>query len=422
MIDLEDQIIAFALVKPSLVADLGDISGDFTNHDLADLWRSMVALHAEHGTVPLPMLSGHKTFAPDGVMTWLNANLLGTDADRWPVRAWAASLHTERLKADATRKLEQAQAAIAIPGVDPAEAVSDARAALDEIGSKDADQCKTMDAVMLDPDLAEGSRVATGFPHLDRMTLGWEAKTLVVIAARPSVGKSALALCLLLEASRLGTPCGILSSEMSTLVIKNRMVAALSGVEHHVIRSGRALGPRDTRNTMQASADLCESPITIGDMPRAVAADVRVVHAKTMARYGSCPLVVVDYLQRLASYSSNAPREQVVADVAKELRNQARELDTCVVALAQRGRAQDGGGTNKRPHLGDLRESAVIEQEGDAVMFLWHESEQDRQAEVSSVKLTISKQRNGPLGDIDMIFDKRIQRFRERDNIQGGRQ
>ena len=414
---LENQIVAFSLANPELVSELGDISDDFERRHMADLWRKMASLYAEHGDVPLALLVGHPAFAPIGIGPWLDDNLLGLNVKVWPVKAWAETLRRERLKASAAIKLEQAMAIMSVPGMDATEAMLEARAALEEAGRRRTDRVQMLSEIMLSPEAAEGARVPTGYHTLDRMILGWEAGTLAVIAARPSVGKSAMGLCLLLEIARRGTPCGIVSSEMSSVQLRRRMTANISGVEHHALRSGR-LRNEDIGPKMRAEAELSELPIAIGDIPDAVYSSVADVHRAAVNSSGSCPVVVVDYLQRLAPYSKLV-REQVVADVAKGLRNQAKELNTCVVALAQRGRAADGGTTNRRPRLGDLRESAVIEQEADLVMFLWHETDEERMADISNVKLTIAKQRNGPLGDIDLVFHKPTQRIKERERWEG---
>jgi replicative DNA helicase len=254
--------------------------------------------------------------------------------------------------------------------------------------------------------------LSSGFPDLDQVTAGFQPGNLVILAARPSMGKSALGLCIAANAAvSAGVPTAFFSLEMSVQEIAQRMMCLDSRVDSHKIRTGQ-LSADDWPRLSAACARLENAPLYVDDTPGLSLLELRSRAQTLKRREPKLGLVVVDYLQLMTAGGSVESRLQEVSAVSRGLKALAKDLDVPVLALSQLSRAVEQR-TDKRPVLSDLRESGSIEQDADIVMFIYRdeyynheESEQQGIAE-----LHIAKHRNGPTGTIELAFMKRFAKF-----------
>jgi replicative DNA helicase len=262
----------------------------------------------------------------------------------------------------------------------------------------------------------EISGVRTGFPDLDALTTGLQPSDLVILAARPSVGKTSLALNIAEYAAISNTPpksVGIFSLEMSKEQLVLRLLSSVGGIDSQRLRTG-FLDEMDFVGVSKAMTALSEAPIYIDDTPNISTMELRTKARRLQAEVG-LDLVIVDYLQLMQSSTTtkDANRVQEVSEISRGLKALARELKVPVLALSQLSR-QPEMRESKEPRLSDLRESGSIEQDSDLVIFLWREKErggEDHDADGEVIKLRLSKHRNGPTGEIDLWFKKSQTRF-----------
>lgn len=267
--------------------------------------------------------------------------------------------------------------------------------------------------------------VPTGFKSLDDILGGFQNSDLIIIAARPSVGKTALALDIARRtASEHQTPVGVFSLEMSADQLVDRIVAAQSKTDSSIIRKGVRTQTGTWRedvfkNIRDALDDLSRTPIYIDDQPGNTIMKMRSAARKLKIEKG-LKLLVVDYLQLMATSSARANDSMVqqVTEISRSLKHLARELNIPVIALSQMSRAIETRGG--KPKLSDLRDSGSLEQDADAVIFI-HSNEEDlrdengRMKEVQRKELIIAKHRNGPLGSVILDFHTRFNTFVEID-------
>jgi replicative DNA helicase len=260
----------------------------------------------------------------------------------------------------------------------------------------------------------EISGVRSGFGDLDALTTGLQKSDLVILAARPSVGKTSFALNIAEHAAvRDKQSVGIFSLEMSKEQLVLRLLSSVSGIDSQRLRTG-FLEELDFARIAPAMNALSEAPIYIDDTPNISTMELRTKARRLQAEVG-LDLVIVDYLQLMQSSvtTKDANRVQEVAEISRGLKALARELKVPVLALSQLSR-QPEMRESKEPRLSDLRESGSIEQDADLVMFLYREKERgsdDQQTEGEVVKLKLAKHRNGPTGEIDLWFKKAQTRF-----------
>lgn len=260
----------------------------------------------------------------------------------------------------------------------------------------------------------EISGVASGFKDLDVLTTGFQKSDLVVVAARPSIGKTSFALNIAEYAAvRERRTVGVFSLEMSKEQLVLRLLSSVANIDSQRLRSG-FLEELDFARIAPAMNDLSEAPIYIDDTPNISAMELRTKARRLQAEAG-LDLVIVDYLQLMQATTTNrdANRVQEVSEISRGLKALARELNVPVVAVSQLSR-QPEMRESKEPRLSDLRESGAIEQDADLVVFLWKDKERsgeehDLDGEVVNVKL--AKHRNGPTGEIQLWFKKRQTRF-----------
>lgn len=254
--------------------------------------------------------------------------------------------------------------------------------------------------------------VPSGFKELDHLLAGFQKSDLVIIAARPSMGKTSLVLNIAVHvAAREKIPVGIFSLEMSRDQLVDSFLTMEAGIDSWRLRTGN-LREDDFPRLNVAMGTLSEAPIYIDDTPLLSIMDVRTKARRLQAEHG-LGLVVIDYLQLMESKNrgNDYNRVQEVSDISRGLKALARELNVPVIALSQLSRAVESR-PDKRPMLSDLRESGSIEQDADVVMFIYREDYYDKDTEKKGVtEILIKKHRNGPVGEIELFFHPEFRRF-----------
>ena len=265
--------------------------------------------------------------------------------------------------------------------------------------------------------------VPTGFYELDEMLGGFQKSDLVIIAARPSMGKTALALSLARNASiDHKVPIGIFSLEMSTMQLVIRLLCAEGRLNAHLVRTGKLPHEEGVKLSKNAHK-LIEAPLYVDDTPAQTVLEIRAKARRLKAEH-DIGMIVIDYLQLMQGPSNSESREREISHISRSLKSLAKELNIPVVALSQLNRAVETR-TDKRPQLSDLRESGSIEQDADVVIFLNRPEyygimkNENGDSNEGVAELIIGKQRNGPTGTIRLAFIKDYARF---ENLAHARQ
>jgi replicative DNA helicase len=247
--------------------------------------------------------------------------------------------------------------------------------------------------------------VATGYEELDRMTAGLQPSDLIILAARPSMGKTSLAMNIVQTASAINkVPTAVFSLEMSAEQLALRMLCSVGRVDAQRIRTGH-LFKEDWPKLTRATGILTEAPIYIDDTAGITVLEMR---AKARRLKAECDLglVVVDYLQLMQGRSGSENRNQEISEISRSLKAMAKELDVPVVALSQLNRSLESR-TDKRPMMSDLRESGAIEQDADVIMFIYRDevyNKAENNPNKGIAEIIVGKQRNGPTGMIRLTF------------------
>jgi len=252
--------------------------------------------------------------------------------------------------------------------------------------------------------------IATGFHELDTMTAGLQSSDLIVIAGRPSMGKSALAACITEHVGVIEkTPIAFFSLEMSKEQLVQRLLCSHARVNAHKVRTG-FLSQADWPRLTNAAGKLSEAPIYIDDTPSISALELRAKARRMKAQY-DIKLIIVDYLQLMQGAARIENRQQEISDISRSLKALARELSVPLIAISQLSRAVEQR-ADHRPQLSDLRESGAIEQDADLVLLLLREeyynpTEENR----GKADVIVAKQRNGPVGTKELAFINEYTRF-----------
>jgi len=267
---------------------------------------------------------------------------------------------------------------------------------------------RTIDQLAQSRDLLTG--IATGFVDLDQKTSGLQAGDLVIVAARPSMGKTSFCLNVAQHAAlRAGVTVGIFSLEMSKEQLVLRMLCADARVDAHRLRTGK-LQEKDWTRLAKAYTDLSNARIFIDDSATVTPLEMRAKARRLKAEHG-LGVIVVDYIQLVSGAGRVENRQQEIASISRSLKGLAKELNVPVVALSQLSRAPEAR-TDRRPQLSDLRESGALEQDADLVMFIYREEEYKPSEENRGIaEIIIGKQRNGPTGTLRLAFIKEFTRF-----------
>ena len=251
----------------------------------------------------------------------------------------------------------------------------------------------------------------SGFYDLDAMTSGWQPSDLVILAARPSMGKTAFVLNLAQHAAvEAGKPVAIFSLEMSKEQLVQRMLCAEAKIDANRLRTGH-MHTNDWTHLAMAMGRLGEAPVFIDDSAMLNALEIRAKCRRLKSEMKSLGLVIIDYIQLMQGRKTTDNRVQEVSEISRSLKQLAREIHVPVIALSQLSRAVEAR-QNKRPMLSDLRESGSIEQDADLVMFIYRDEYYNPETEQrGEAEIIIAKQRNGPVGTVELLYQSSITRF-----------
>ncbi|MCP3775201.1 replicative DNA helicase [Paenibacillus sp. MZ04-78.2] len=252
--------------------------------------------------------------------------------------------------------------------------------------------------------------VRSGFADLDKMTSGFQRSDLIIVAARPSVGKTAFALNIAQNVGvREKETVAIFSLEMGAAQLVQRMICAEANVDAGRMRTG-FLEPDDWEKLTMAIGSLSEANIYIDDSPSVTVADIR-AKCRRLKKEKGLGMILIDYLQLIHGRGKGDNRQQEVSEISRTLKQIARELDVPVIALSQLSRGVEQR-QDKRPMMSDLRESGSIEQDADIVAFLYRDDYYDKESEKKNIiEIIIAKQRNGPVGTVELAFLKNYNKF-----------
>jgi len=259
----------------------------------------------------------------------------------------------------------------------------------------------------------------SGFTDLDGMTAGFQPSDFILIAARPSMGKTAFVLNIAQYlAVRKNVTTAIFSLEMSRENIVNRMLAMESGVDSQAIRTGR-LTDSDWDSLVEGVNTVGKSALIIDDTPGISISELRTKCRKYKLEY-DLKIIMIDYLQLMSGSSKNSEnRQQEISEISRSLKALARELQVPVIALSQLSRAVESR-QDKRPMLSDLRESGAIEQDADLVMFLYRDDYYNKDSAAKNIaEVIVAKQRNGPVGTVELVWMPEITRFGNKEKGPG---
>lgn len=258
---------------------------------------------------------------------------------------------------------------------------------------------------------AEVTGIPSGFRDLDHLTAGFQPGNLVIIAARPSMGKSGLALNIAANlAVRHATPVALFTLEMSKAEVTQRLMCAEAKVESQKLRTGK-LAPDDWPRLTAACDKLSKAPLYVDDTGSITMMEIRSKARRLKMREPGLGLIIVDYLQLMTTESRAENRVQEVSEISRNLKRLARDLDVPVLALSQLSRAVEQR-HDKRPILSDLRESGSIEQDADLVLFIYRDDYYDPDSDQQGLaEIHLAKHRNGPTGMVKLSFLKRFAKF-----------
>ncbi len=254
--------------------------------------------------------------------------------------------------------------------------------------------------------------VPTGYSRLDNLTSGFQNSDLIILAARPSMGKTALALNIARNAAvDTGIPVAIFSLEMSKEQLSLRMLCSEARIDSSRLRGG-FFSMEDWQRLTDAAGILSESPIYIDDSPTMTAMEIR-AKARRLKMDKNIGLIIIDYLQLMQGRASAERRDLEISEISRSLKALAKELDLPVLALSQLNRMLEQR-TDKRPRLSDLRESGALEQDADVVAFIYRDEVYNKEEDNPNkgiAEILLSKQRNGPTGDVFLTFLNTYTRF-----------
>lgn len=268
--------------------------------------------------------------------------------------------------------------------------------------------------------------VQSGFTDLDRITSGWQKSDLIIIAARPGMGKTAFVLSLARNAAiGFNRPIAVFSLEMSSVQLVQRMISSETGIPSDKLRKG-TLDNTEWQKLVSMTGKLSSAPVYIDDTPSLSVFDLRSKCRRLKAMYG-IEMIVVDYLQLMRSEvdAKSGNREQEISTISRSLKALAKELNVPVIALSQLSRAVESRGGSKRPQLSDLRESGAIEQDADMVTFIYRpeyygiEFDEDNNPTKGTAEIIIAKHRNGALDTVRLKFINHLAKFTDLDASEG---
>ncbi len=431
-VEAEMSLLGSVILSPDACGDVLQIirsADDFFRPAHSDLWTAIVHLYDTHQSVDVVQLQ--QILEDRGVLERVGGldylvELAGS------VPSAANAVHYARIVRDKSmlRQLIGAAGDMLRSAYTNPESTSDLLDGAEQQIFKIAQQAETRQAMDLtglirdaiarieDSDGQPLTGIGSGFSELDHYTGGFQRGEMIILAARPSMGKTALAINIAENMVTRGEAVGVFSLEMGASQLVQRILASRAGIDGDRLRRN-ALRKAEFRALFAACDELRDVPMYIDDTPGLTLLQLRAKARRMKQKHGlSC--VVIDYLQLMASGHRNESRQQEVSDISRGIKAMARELDVPVVCLSQLNRAAEQR-EGHRPRMSDLRESGSIEQDADVIMMLhreayYHHDEEWRDENPDKVNLAeviLAKQRNGPTGTVKLVWDSRSTRFNE---------
>ena len=433
-LDAEKSLLGSVLIDEETLADISEhvTTKDFYDQRHSMIYSAIMRLYEKHRPVDLLTLTDELKRKKELEIIGGSAYL--TELTNYVPTSAHASTYAEIVAQKAIRRrLIKASAEISELGFDEEtttqELLEKAEAELFSV----SDQSLKQDLVSIESILTESfdrmeelhrnkgalRGIRTGYRDLDNMTAGFQKSDLIILAARPAMGKTTLVTNLAYNVATIAKmPVLFFSLEMSKEQLVDRMLADASGVDAWNIRTGN-LSDEDFSKISEAMGELAEAPIFIDDTPGMTVLEMR-TKARRAMHENPLGLIIIDYLQLMqASGNSNGNRVQEVSEISRGLKLIARELNVPVIALSQLSRSVESR-SPQIPQLADLRESGSIEQDADIVMFIYLEAYYNPETERENITdLIIAKHRNGPTGKIELYFHPERLRFMSLDNKHG---
>ena len=426
-VEAEQSVLGSILIDPDGILKVGDFlkAGDFYRAQHSDIYEAMLALHGQREPIDLVTL-GDELRRRDRLDEVGGPAYLTTLMNSVPT-----AVHVEHYGRIVERKavlrnLIGAAGRIAAVGYEEANdaevAIDRAESILFEISQRRTDGGFESLATLLGQayDRLEYLHehrgqilgVPTGLSSLDALLGGLQPSDLIIIAARPSVGKTSMALNIAQHAAvHEAKRVAVFSLEMSKEQLALRLLSAETGINPRPLQTG-FVDETDWSKIASVMNDMASAPMWVDDSPALSVMELRTKARRLEAEQRGMDLIIVDYLQLMqaATVSRDANRVQEVSEISRGLKQLARELKVPVVALSQLSRGVEQRGSAE-PRLSDLRESGSIEQDADVVIFLYRDGEQNPDAEVELIKAKVAKHRNGPIGEVPLQFRKANTRF-----------
>jgi replicative DNA helicase len=428
-LEAEQSVLGAVLLSdtalPALIIDERLQPGDFYRESHGQIFAAMLALHSEGEPVDALTLVEHlkQSGQLDAVGGRATVDLLaGSVPAVGNVRQYARIVRENAMLRRLLNAAYEIQAKVHTHEAPPRELVDLAERTILEVAHEDSRKDFRSIELVLDSEttkLAELSRegkaitgTASGFEDLDTITGGFQPGNLIILAARPSMGKSALMANFCENAALQGEKAvALFSLEMSESELAQRFIASQASIKGDDLRKGNVPASRWPK-IMQASARLAGSPLFIDDSSDLSVLDVRAKARRLAQQHADgLGLLVIDYLQLMRSTGSSDNRAEQIGQISRGLKTLARELSVPVIALSQLNRGVEQR-SEKIPMLSDLRESGSIEQDADLVMFIYRDEYYDKETEREGIAdLIIAKHRNGGLGTVELTFQKEFPRF-----------
>ena len=426
-LDAERALLGAIMLKPNAMYDIADIviPDSFYASKHGDIFEAMLALFNKGEPIDLVTLSGKlnaqkklETIGGRGYLSELaNAAPAATNAMHYAQVIKAKQIHRDLIQAaDYIGELGYREDAEVEKLLDEAQATvfkianTSTLQKFVSIGDELKEAWKRLEALQENKDQIRG--IHTGFRDLDNLLAGFQKSDLIILAARPSMGKTTLALDIARQtAIKHGNPVGIFSLEMSSQQLTDRMLASESKVDSWRLRTGKLASDEDYERLRNGMDRLSSAPIYIDDKSERTVLQMRSIARRLKAEKG-LSLIIVDYLQLIvpgATRQSDSMVQQVT-EISRSLKGMARELDIPVLALSQLSRAVEQ--RRDHPRLSDLRDSGSIEQDADVVMFIHRDDKMNENSDRPNIAdIMIEKHRNGPVGRIELYFNDKQATF-----------
>lgn len=430
--EAEASMLGAILIDPDAIVKIADVVEvqDFYDERHGRIYEGIVALYEKHS--PIDVLTLSDQLKVTGFLEMVGGSSYLTELTNFVPTAAHVEQYAEIVRQKALRRrLISAGQDITAVGYDEAkslqEIIEEAEIKLFGVSQKHtkqdlisiesvlSDSFERLDELHRDKGKIRG--VSTGFRDLDNILAGFQKSDLFILAARPSMGKTALSLNLAHNvATKSGKPVLFFSLEMGKEQLVDRLLSAEAGVDAWNLRTGN-LTDLDFEKIGQAMGTLSEAPIYIDDSPGLTVSDMR-TKSRREAHQHDIGLIIVDYLQLMSGgsrFGGEGNRVQEISEISRGLKGLARELNVPVIALSQLSRSVESR-TPQIPQLADLRESGSIEQDADVVAFIYREEYYNPDTDRKNVTdIFIKKHRNGPTGHVELYFDREKQKFRSLD-------